>query len=157
MAKSHRYAAKVVWTGGEEGPARDYRGYSREHRIEIEGKAPIRGSADPAFRGDASLHNPEDMLVASLSACHMLWYLHLCTVNGIVVGDYEDSACGVMSEGSDGAGRFESVTLFPKVSILDGDPDLALSLHGQAHEKCFIANSVNFPVTHEPTVDIMEG
>lgn len=152
MAKTHNYSTKVTWTGGAQGPAKDYRSYSREHLIEIDGKAPIKGSSDPAFRGDAALHNPEDMLVASLSACHMLWYLHLCTVNGIAVVAYEDNARGVMVEDGDGAGRFESVTLTPKVTIAAGDPDKAVALHGQAHAKCFIANSMNFPVGHDPEI-----
>lgn len=157
MGKTHRYAAKVTWTGVEKGIARNYREYSREHLIEVPGKAPVRGSADPAFLGDSGLHNPEDMLVASLSACHMLWYLHLCTVNGIAVAGYVDDAGGVMVEDRDRGGYFDSVTLKPCVTIVAGDADLALSLHEQAHKKCFIANSMNFPVRHEAEILVEES
>ena len=156
MSKTHQYAAKITWTGGWTDPVkRDYRSYSREHLIEIDGKAPVRGSADPAFRGDPALYNPEDMLLASLSACHMLWYLHLCTVKGIEILSYVDEAAGEMAETPDGAGRFTAVTLRPAVTIeAGGNWDLAMKLHGEAHAKCFIANSVNFPVRHEAQVTV---
>lgn len=154
MGKTHRYTAKLTWTGAEKGPAREYKQYSREHLIEVPGKTPIKGSADPAFRGDGGLHNPEDLLVASLSACHMLWYLHLCTVNGIVVADYVDDAHGSMVEDPVKGGYFTAVTLTPVVTIMEGDPDRALSLHEEAHKKCFIANSVNFPVRHEASIEV---
>lgn len=149
----HTYSVRTVWSGAELGPAHDYRSYSRNHRIEIDGKPDIIGSSDPTFRGDASLHNPEDLLVASLSACHMLWYLHLCTANGITVHSYEDDAQGSMEEAPDGSGRFRQVTLNPKVLISPKDKkNRAEQLHQQAHAKCFIANSVNFPVAHKPTI-----
>ena len=152
MGKEHNYQAKVTWTGGWTDDKRNYRSYSREHLIEVPGKEAIRGSSDAAFRGDAGLHNPEDMLVASVSACHMLWYLHLCTVNGIVIASYVDDASGVMAETPDGAGRFSSITLKPRIVLESGDPEKAMALHHEAHEKCFIANSVNFPIECEAQI-----
>ena len=154
MTKEHLYHSNLVWTGVEEkGPARDYRGYSRNHVIRIDGKPDLAGSSDPGFRGDASRHNPEDLLVASLSACHMLWYLHLCTVNGIVVMAYEDHAEGRMVEDADGGGQFSNVTLRPRVTIeAGGDVEKALHLHHDASGKCFIARSMNFPVDHAPEI-----
>ena len=152
--KNHTYAAFVEWTGGADGPAKTYKGYSRDHLIKMDGKPDLLGSSDPGFRGDASRHNPEDLMVASLSACHMLWYLHLCTVNGIEVHAYEDKASGTMEETPDGGGRFTGVTLNPVVRMAPaGQRELAASLHKEAHKKCFIANSVNFPVSHRPTID----
>lgn len=155
--KRHRYAVKTVWSGAAEGGTRDYRSYSREHRLEFEGKPPLRGSSDPAFRGDPSLYNPEELLVAALSACHMLWYLHLCAVGGIEVQAYEDRASGEMVE-EPGASRFTSVTLRPLVTVRGGsDRALALALHEKAHAECYIANSVNFPVGHEAEIVESEG
>ena len=154
MAKEHSYRTNLIWSGVEEkGPARDYRGYSRNHVVRIDGKPDLLGSADPGFRGDPARHNPEDLLVASLSACHMLWYLHLCTVNGIVVVAYEDSAEGTMVEEADGAGQFSNVTLRPRVTIeAGGDVEKAKHLHHDASDKCFIARSMNFPVDHVPEI-----
>ncbi|WP_417382828.1 OsmC family protein [Gimesia sp.] len=154
MSKSpHSYRVTTVWDGSAAGPAKSYKDYSRDHVIKMQGKPDLLGSSDPGFRGDASRHNPEDLLVASLSACHMLWYLHLCTVNGISVFSYTDQATGLMAETADGGGHFTSVTLAPKVHISPAaKANLAKALHQQAHAKCFIANSVNFPVTHQPEI-----
>ncbi|NQV99778.1 MAG: OsmC family protein [Rhodospirillales bacterium] len=153
--QTHSYTVQTIWTGDQEGPAKTYKTYSRDHLIRIKGKPDLPGSADPGFRGDPSRHNPEDLLVASLSACHMLWYLHLCTVNGIAVHAYTDDATALMEETEDGGGRFTSVTLNPHVRISPAHmKELALTLHGQAHAKCFIANSVNFPVSHRPEITI---
>ncbi len=150
--KEHSYTVKTIWSGAEKGLARDYATYSREHRFEIAGKPPIIGSADAAFRGDPARHNPEDLLVASLSACHMLWYLHLCTVKGVAVEAYEDSAEGIMVEEPRG-GRFAELTLRPLVTVsADSDAAAAEALHERAHAACFIANSVNFPVRCRPRI-----
>lgn len=149
---SHRYHVKVVWTGNLGTGTSGYRAYGRDHLISVPGKSDIPGSADPAFRGDAARWNPEDLLVASLSACHKLWYLHFCAVNGIVVTAYEDNAEAMMQVEADGGGRFVGATLRPVVTISAGDPEKANALHHDAHEKCFIANSVNFPVSCEPCV-----
>jgi organic hydroperoxide reductase OsmC/OhrA len=152
MAQEHRFAARLVWTGAAQGPARSYDGYSRDYVVEIEGKPPLAGSSAPAFRGDPARHNPEDLLVASLSGCHMLWYLHLCTEAGIEVVAYSDDASGVMA-GKDGKIRFTEVVLRPRVVIAAGDPEQAKALHARASDACFVASSVNFPVCHEAVVE----
>lgn len=149
--RQHSYEVTIRWDGAQ-GGTRDYRAYSREHVIEVAGKATLRGSADAAYRGDAKLHNPEDLLVASLSACHMLWYLHLCADKGVEVLHYEDKALGTM-EDAPGRGRFTEVTLRPHVTISDNsDEAVALAQHERAHRECFVANSVNFPVHHEAVI-----
>ncbi|MGI9419155.1 MAG: OsmC family protein [Geminicoccaceae bacterium] len=149
---AHRFSTRLVWSGAAEGPAVTYEGYSREYRVEIDGKPPLKGSSAPVFRGDAGLHNPEDLLVAALSACHMLWYLHLCTDAGIHVSAYSDEADGRMDRRGDEI-AFTEVVLRPKVTIIEGDAGKALALHRDANRKCFIANSVNFPVRHEPMIE----
>jgi organic hydroperoxide reductase OsmC/OhrA len=150
--RRHRYAVTVAWTGNRGEGTSSYRAYSRDHTITVEGKPAIAGSADPVFRGEASRHNPEDFLVSALSACHMLSYLHLCAIAGVVVTAYEDRASGEMRETSDGGGRFTGAVLRPRVTIAAGDPEVARKLHEKAHELCFIASSVNFPVTCEPEI-----
>jgi organic hydroperoxide reductase OsmC/OhrA len=151
VAREHHFAASVVWTGAAQGPTSSET-YSRAFRAEVEGKPPIQGSADPAFRGDPSRYNPEDLLVVALSACHMLSYLYLCASAGIEVVAYEDRASGTMAL-KDRRMRFVDVLLAPRVTIASGDREKALALHEQAHEACFIASSVNFPVRHEPVVE----
>ncbi len=155
MGREHHYQVTVDWTGNLGTGTSDYRKYSRAHEIAVGGKPAIPASSDPAFRGDPARWNPEDLLVASLSACHMLWYLHLCAVAGIVVTGYRDAAGGVMAEGGDGGGRFTRVTLRPAILVKPGtDLEQARALHRQAHEKCFIANSVNFPVDCAPDIQV---
>ena len=123
------------------------------HQVRAEGKELILGLSDPSFRGDRSRYNPEELLVASLSQCHMLWYLHLASVNGVVVTDYRDHATGTMAEHPDGSGRFTEVTLNPMVTVADPETrETAQALHEKAHSMRFIAASVNFPVRHEPQV-----
>ena len=149
--QEHTYDVTVTWTGNTGAGTTGYHAYRRDHEITHPGCPPIEGSSDPAFLGDASRYNPELLLLASLSSCHMLWYLHLCSVSGVVVQGYEDCASGTMSEGADGKGQFTSAVLAPEVTLAAGaDRSLALSLHDDAHARCFIANSVNFPVRHEP-------
>lgn len=152
MTKIHRYVVTVKWTGNTGSGTSDYRSYERRHEISVgTQKLNILGSSDPAFRGDVARWNPEELLVASLSACHKLWYLHLCAAAGIIVVDYVDHAEGFMEEADDGSGRFQRVILRPQVTVASGcDIARAKELHDLAHEKCFIANSVNFPVLHEP-------
>ncbi|HEY6234276.1 MAG TPA: OsmC family protein [Candidatus Elarobacter sp.] len=150
--RPHRYAARVRWSGGASGPALDYATYSREYVVEIDGKPALRGSADAHFRGDRSLHNPEDLLVAALSACHLLSYLAECTRVGIAVVAYEDDASGEMTL-IDGKIRFHEVMLRPRVAIADAARTAeAIALHERAHAECFIANSGNFPVRHDAVV-----
>ena len=151
--REHRYLVSVTWNGNLSSGTSGYRDYSRNYDISAEGKPVINGSADPAFRGDRSRWNPEKLLVASLSACHKLWYLHLAAEAGIIVTAYTDRAEGVMEVGRDNAGRFKSVVLRPTVTVATGsDVGQATALHKPAHEKCFIANSVNFPVECEPEI-----
>ncbi|MFI0469122.1 MULTISPECIES: OsmC family protein [Saccharopolyspora] len=157
MPKTHSYRATVTWTGNTGGGTASYRDYSREHVVDIDGKPQLTASADPAFRGDPGLHNPEDLLVASLSECHMLWYLALCSTSGIVVTAYRDDASGAMVEDPDTGGHFTEVVLRPQVTITDpAKLPTAEKLHEEAHRKCFIANSVNFPVRHEPEIHIAQ-
>ncbi|MGC3947293.1 MAG: OsmC family protein [Chryseolinea sp.] len=151
--KHHNYNATTTWTGNRGSGTTDYKGYDRSHEIAIKGKQIIEGSSDPSFRGDPTKHTPEDMLVSSLSTCHMLWYLHLCAVNGVVVTDYVDHATGVMEENTDGSGQFIGVTLNPVVTVQSAEMvERAHSLHHDATRKCFIARSVNFDVQHKPQV-----
>lgn len=151
--REHRYGVRVDWTGNLGQGTAGYRAYSRDHAITAGTKPPIPGSSDPAFRGDPARWNPEELLVASLSACHKLWYLHLCAEAGITVLAYADAAAGTMVEDADGGGRFARVTLRPQVTVKPGDDRArAAELHHRAHALCFIANSVNFPVDVEPSV-----
>ncbi|MFK2903652.1 OsmC family protein [Dyella ginsengisoli] len=152
MNRPHRYRVDVAWTGNRGTGTDGYRSYSRNHVIRVPGKPDLAGSADPTFRGDAARHNPEDMLVAALSTCHMLSYLHMATVAGVVVTDYTDAAEGSMVTEGDG-GRFTEVVLRPVVTITAAsDPAKAEAAHEAAHHACFIANSVNFPVRCEPRI-----
>ncbi|MEU5882623.1 OsmC family protein [Spirillospora sp. NPDC047279] len=152
MAKSHHYEVEVVWTGNSGTGTSGYRAFERSHEIRAEGKPVLAGSADPAFRGDPERWNPEELLVAALSQCHMLWFLHLCVGAKITVTAYTDRPYGTMAETPDGSGHFEEVVLRPHVTVTDpSDAERAVALHERAHQMCFIANSVNFKVHHEPT------
>ena len=154
LDERHEYAVQLVWTGASQGPTASYQGYSREFEYRSGEKASQRGSADPHFRGDPGLYNPEEQLVAALSSCHMLSYLALCARGGLHVVSYEDAAHGVMAV-KDGKLRFTSVTLRPKVTVAAGtDPERARALHHEAHAECYIASSVNFPVENEPEIAI---
>ncbi|RYY42075.1 MAG: OsmC family peroxiredoxin [Chitinophagaceae bacterium] len=153
MLQIHHYKTSVNWTGNRGAGTTGYASYDRSHVISVQGKPVILASSDPAFNGDPTRYNPEELLLASLSSCHMLWYLHLCSDNGIVVMEYADDACGKMMETKEG-GKFTLVTLYPKVKVSDADMVAqAMALHEQAHRKCFIASSCNFPVRHEPMVE----
>ena len=151
--KLHTYEIQVEWTGNNGEGTKTYKSYRRDHIIVAAGKPVIAGSSDPAFRGDPARYNPEELLVASLSSCHMLWYLHLCSINQITVVDYRDAAQGVMQETEDGSGSFEHVTLKPRVTIaLGNDKEKAAALHHEAHQLCFISRSVNFSVEVSPEI-----
>lgn len=153
MSKKHQYTITTKWTGNLGTGTTDYKSYSRNHEIMATGKPMIPGSSDPSFRGDPSRYNPEDLFVSTIASCHMLWYLHLCTINHITVTSYEDQTKGTMSEAVNGSGQFESVTLHPIITIEEKDKlELATSLHEEAHKFCFIANSVNFPILCEPSI-----
>jgi organic hydroperoxide reductase OsmC/OhrA len=156
MDIDHHFAVRVQWQGNLGTGTSDYRSYSRDHLVTSEGNPPIEGSSDRAFRGSPERWNPEELMVAALSQCHLLSYLHVAATNGIVVTAYEDDAGGTMQQTNNGGGHFTSVTLRPRVTISAGDPELALALHREASEKCFIAASVNFPVLHEPVIALAD-
>ncbi|MEP6711236.1 MAG: OsmC family protein [Ferruginibacter sp.] len=154
MSKQHHYNTKIIWTGNMGEGTKSYRGYARSHQVIIKNKAAIECSSDPAFAGDATKHNPEELLVASLSSCHMLWYLHLCADNGITVTEYYDEATGTMEENEHG-GKFTEVMLQPHVTVTDSTQvEKANVLHTEAHKLCYIANSCNFPVRHLPFCEV---
>lgn len=149
----HEYRVAVEWTGNRGTGTSGYRAYDRAHEISVEGKPPIAGSSDPGFNGDPARWNPEDLLVASVSACHKLWYLSLCAMAGVRVLAYRDEAVGHMAEVEATGGHFTAIELRPAVVIAEGDDEAkAMHLHHDAHAKCFIANSVNFPITCAATV-----
>jgi organic hydroperoxide reductase OsmC/OhrA len=148
--KTHHYSLTVNWTGNKGEGTNGYKSYERSHEIIIEGKEIIKGSSDHAFLGDKTRHNPEELLLASISSCHMLWYLHLCSDAGIIVTNYIDNAKGIMEETADGGGKFTSVILYPIITLKDiSQKEMANELHEKANELCFIANSLNFKVGHE--------
>lgn len=153
---THNYNVVVTWTGNQGSGTSGYRDYSRAHDVVADGPAPIAGSSDPSYRGESSRWNPEQLLVASLAQCHMLWYLHLCSDAGVVVHQYRDQAFGAMAVSKEG-GKFTEVVLRPHVTVATAEmADTAISLHERANKACFIANSVNFPVSHEPTITVSE-
>jgi organic hydroperoxide reductase OsmC/OhrA len=152
MNGQHNYSLTVKWTGNTGTGTSNYAAFERSHSIFVADKTEILGSSDPVFRGDKTKHNPEDLLLASISSCHMLWYLHLCTTIGITVIDYIDNATGIMIETTNSGGKFIEVTLNPIVSITDISMiEKANELHKKANELCFVANSLNFPVKHNPS------
>ncbi|GAB7031417.1 OsmC family protein [Streptomyces sp. NPDC021749] len=155
MPREHHYRTTVTWTGNNGTGTSNYRAYGRDHEVSAEGPPPLPGTADPAFRGTADRWNPEQLLLASLAQCHMLSYLALCALAGVVVTGYADDAAGTMAEDGRGSGHFTEVVLRPRVEVASTDDvERARALHVDAHEKCFIANSVNFPVRHEPEVTV---
>ena len=150
----HHYTLTLLWEGNRGTGTSDYKSYGRQYRVRIAGKPDLLGSADPMFRGDAALHNPEDLLVAALSSCHLLAYLALCARSGIAVLAYSDTAEGTLVFRPDGGGSFREVVLRPRVTVASGtDLARATALHQKAGEQCFIAASCNFPVRHEPIVE----
>ncbi len=154
--KTHQYKTNLTWTGNLGTGTSAYRDYGRNHELSAGSKQLIPGSSDPAFRGDSTRYNPEELLIMSISSCHMLWYLHLCSEAGIVVVDYTDAAIGTMTETASGGGRFTEVTLYPVVIVSDAAMvDKANELHHKANELCFIANSCNFPISHKPVCQVL--
>ena len=155
--KTHEYQALIAWTGNRGTGTSGYKAYDRSWDLKSPGKPVLACSNDPNLGGDKAKYNPEDMLIAALSSCHMLWYLHLCAVGGVTVTAYEDAPTGRLNMDRDGSGQFESVTLHPKVAVTaESDHDKARALHGEIHKYCFIARSVNFPVRIEPEI-VVEG
>lgn len=154
MEKEHLYKAKINWTGNLGAGTSEYTAYSRNHEVSGDGgKEIIKASADTIYRGEASRYNPEELLLAAIAGCHMLWYLHLCADAGVVVVDYEDETSGTLTETDDGNGKFSEATIHPKVTITkESNKNVATVLHNEAHKFCFIANSMNFPVNVKPTI-----
>ncbi len=156
MKAQHHYNVTIQWTGNTGTGTSHYATFERGHVILVDNKTAIQGSSDPAFRGDKTKHNPEELLLASISSCHMLWYLHLCAVAGITVTGYTDNATATMMETENGGGRFTGATLHPAITITDILMEKkAMALHHKANELCFVANSLNFPVHHKPV--FMQG
>ncbi len=156
--KKHHYEIKTSWTGNLGNGTKNYRAYERDHEISAAHKtSTILGSSDPSFRGDSKRYNPEELFIASISSCHMLWYLHLCSTHEISVLAYVDTATGSMIETKNGSGKFEEVILYPEVVIRNKDQiKLATELHHKAHEFCFIANSCNFEINHRPKITVQQ-
>lgn len=155
MTRTHRYDVSVAWRGNRGTGTSDYRAYDRDHEVSAGGRPLILGSSEPLFHGDPGRWNPELELTAALSQCHMLWYLHLCAAAGVIVTSYTDQAEASMAETDDGSGHFTEVVLRPRVTVASADmAGAAASLHKDAHSKCFIANSVNFPVRHEAVITV---
>jgi organic hydroperoxide reductase OsmC/OhrA len=153
MEREHRYEVSVSWTGNTGEGTANYRSYSRDLEAAAGAKPVLPGSADPTFRGDASRWNPEELLIVSLSQCHLLSYLALCARNRVVVTGYRDEAYGRMVDQPGKGGRFVEVTLRPAVTVAESSMlDKAVALHHDAHQECYIAASVAFPVRHEATV-----
>jgi organic hydroperoxide reductase OsmC/OhrA len=144
--KTHHYALELNWTGNTGAGTKTYAGYSRNHEFFSTGKPVVPGSSDPSFRGDPKRYNPEELLLAAIANCHMLWYLHFCSENKITVTHYTDQPTATMQEETNGAGKFTEAVLHPQVTISNGDAGLAHALHDKAHEFCFVAQSLNFPV-----------
>ncbi|MGD0439028.1 MAG: OsmC family protein [Acidimicrobiales bacterium] len=151
MSRTHSYEVSLRWTGNTGSGTSSYRSYGRDHELSAPGKPMIDGSSDPAFRGDPQRWNPEELLVAALSQCHMLSYLHLAASAGVIVTAYRDTPTGTMTENPDGSGEFVEVTLRPEVTVAEAAMrERATALHDDAEKLCFIARSVNFPVHHLP-------
>lgn len=155
MPEKHHYELIVEWTGNTGLGTSNYRSYERSLRVSAENKADILCTSDTAFNSDKTKHNPEELLLASISSCHMLWYLYLCSEAGVTVHEYTDKATGAMIETADGGGRFTEVILFPQITVTNETMiEKAVQLHQKANKLCYIANSCNFPILHKPTITI---
>jgi organic hydroperoxide reductase OsmC/OhrA len=147
MKHAGDYAASVIWTGNLGEGTASYTAYGRDFTVVVPGKPELYGSADAAYRGSSDRHNPEELFLASLAACQMLFYLSLCGQHGIRVLSYESRAAGGLTPLENGGGRFEGIALTPVVTVAGGtDTELAIRLHDRAHERCFIANSCSVPI-----------
>ncbi len=149
--KTHNYTIKLKWTGNTGAGTKTYKEYDRDYTFQAKDKALIKGSSDPSFLGNREFYNPEELLLSSIASCHMLWYLHLCASNNIIVLDYKDQPEASMIENKDGSGKFTKVTLYPEITLTDKNMlKKAEKLHKEANKFCFIANSCNFPIHHQP-------
>lgn len=155
MSDNHHYKIGLEWTGNQGTGTSAYKAYSRDYSVSTAGKPILLGSSDPSFLGDPARHNPEDMFLASIASCHMLWYLHLASTAGIVVVSYHDTATGVMNINPDGSGEFTSVTLSPTLEITDASRIAeAKALHDKVGDLCFIARSINVPIHHDVAIKV---
>lgn len=153
MQKEHHYKLRTTWTGNTGTGTSNYRCYERSLAISAENKVDILGTSDTAFNTDKTRHNPEELLLAAISSCHLLWYLHLCSEAGVVVLDYVDNAAGTMIETADSGGHFTEIILSPAITVTDASMiEKAIQLHQKANKLCYIANSCNFPIRHQPTI-----
>lgn len=158
MAKEHHYHLKTIWTGNTGKGTSSYRSYERSLTVSVENKVDLLCTSDTAFNSEKTKHNPEELFLASISSCHLLWYLHLCSENGVVVHDYVDFAEGTMIETADGGGHFTQIILCPTIVVgALSMIEKAHALHQEAHKLCYIANSCNFPIVHKPTILIVRG
>lgn len=149
----HHYATTLTWDGNRGTGTQTYAGYGREHTAVIENKPELALSADPTFRGDPARLNPEDLLLVAAASCHMLSYLAICAKRGINVLAYRDQATGTLQLDARGGGKFSEIVLHPEVVIDDASKiERALELHEEAHDLCFIANSVSAPIRHQAKV-----
>jgi organic hydroperoxide reductase OsmC/OhrA len=155
MSTLHHYTTEITWTGNKGTGTSGYAEYERSHLIQSANKVTIEASSDAPFRGNTALHNPEDLFLSSIASCHMLWYLHLCADNGIIVKSYVDNPYGVMQTFANGGGNFSEIILNPKIIVAEASMvEIAMELHESAHKMCFLANSVNFEIFVEPQVNI---
>ncbi|MEO0327140.1 MAG: OsmC family protein [Pseudomonadota bacterium] len=155
MAKKHEFPSRIRWTGNQGMGTSSYTAYQRTWDMCLDGKEVLSCSNDPMLGGDPSKYNPEDILIAALSSCHMLWYLHLCSQADVTVLAYEDNPVGIGNSEPSGKGHFVEAVLRPSITITpDSDREKAISLHDEIHKYCFIARSVNFPVRFEPELEI---
>ena len=155
MTLEHNYKLTTIWTGNKGDGTKNVRTYDRSHTISIPGKPDLFLTTDNPAVGDKSKLNPEDLLVSALSSCHMLSYLYLCSLEGVIITSYLDNATGIMIENESGGGKFKEVTLNPIVSVTEESMvEKAIALHHKAHEICYIANSVNFEVKCNPTCTV---
>lgn len=144
------HLASIRWT--RNGQLFDYEHYPRDHSVRFERGQQLTGSAAPAFFGSAQGVDPEEMLVAALSSCHMLTLLAVAAKKGWTIDAYEDDAVGTLGKNGDGRMAVTHVTLRPRIVFADRTPDAQEleKLHESAHRNCFIANSVRTEVTVEP-------
>ena len=155
MNTQHNYKLGVKWTGNQGTETFNHKDFERSYTIQIENKADIFGSSDPEFRGDKTKHNPEELLLASVSSCHMLWYLYLCYEAQIMVINYVDNATAILEETENGNGKFSSITLNPIITVTEESMvEQATELHKKANEFCFVANSLNLKVDHQPIINV---
>jgi organic hydroperoxide reductase OsmC/OhrA len=157
MTKEHQYKLTTVWTGNTGNGTSSYRTYERSLTVKAQNKVDIFCTSDTAFNSDKMKHNPEELLLASISSCHLLWYLHLCSQAGVIINEYTDNAIAIMLETADGGVKFTEVTLYPSIIVSDQSMiEKAMELHKDANKLCYIANSCNFPIHHKPTIKVRD-